>query len=388
MRNSKLKICLTFLVGLTASTHATSLQEALEQLTGDAAKKYVSPIVSGIGADLNAGWYHRAPPAKKFKFTLEGGALGMVSFLDGGTKSFSTNQSFRFDSTQSSTLIGGTIDTTRHVSGSTTLAGIQDSIRVVYAKNFRAALVDTIRSKDFGVSLFGPTVIGTFDDTVKARFTPPAGGIAVNANGIDTIIMIPADTIAIKGVTGILGDLSPLVVPLIAPQLTVGTVYGTNLTLRWLPTMPAGDIGDFSFFGFGIQHNPAVWLGTSIPVDFCVGYFHQELKVGSLFDASTNAYGVDVSKQFGWRIFNVTPYAGFQYETSTMSFHYDFKQSVKDPTTGKVNTTRIPVKFDLEGENNTRLTAGLSIRLLFLNLNADYNVAKYPSASIGVMFGI
>ena len=95
MRYSKLKICCILLAGL-ATANATTLQEAIQQLTGEAAKKYVGPIVSGIGADLNAGWYHRAPPAKKFQFTLEGGLLAMGSMLDGGTKSFNVNQNFRF----------------------------------------------------------------------------------------------------------------------------------------------------------------------------------------------------------------------------------------------------------------------------------------------------
>jgi hypothetical protein len=31
---------------------------------------------------------------------------------------------------------------------------------------------------------------------------------------------------------------------------------------------------------------------------------------------------------------------------------------------------------------------GLSVHLLILNLNADYNFAKYPSMSVGLMLGV
>lgn len=188
----------------------------------------------------------------------------------------------------------------------------------------------------------------------------------------------------LTGVTGILHDFLSFPLPLVAPQVTLGTVFGTNLTFRWLPTMTIPDIGDFNFFGFGIQHNPAVWLGRSLPIDMCVGYFHQDMTVGNLFDASTNAIGLDVSKQFGWRLLNVTPYGGVQWESSSMTFHYDFQ--AYDPTTG-VNMPE-HVQFDMTGENSFRATAGLSIHVLILNINADYNFAKYNSVSAGVMIGM
>ena len=40
-----------------------TLQGALTQLNGEGAKRYVSPIVSAFGANMNAGWYHKSPSA-------------------------------------------------------------------------------------------------------------------------------------------------------------------------------------------------------------------------------------------------------------------------------------------------------------------------------------
>jgi hypothetical protein len=55
-------------------------------------------------------------------------------------------------------------------------------------------------------------------------------------------------------VHGLLEDLPAL--PLFAPQLTVGTIYGTQASFRFVPTYDVTDLGDFKYFGFGLQHNP------------------------------------------------------------------------------------------------------------------------------------
>ncbi|MDP3682620.1 MAG: hypothetical protein Q8S01_01690, partial [Ignavibacteria bacterium] len=41
-----------------------TLQETLSNLSNDAAQAYVSPIISGFGANLNSGWVHKSPSSK------------------------------------------------------------------------------------------------------------------------------------------------------------------------------------------------------------------------------------------------------------------------------------------------------------------------------------
>ncbi len=69
------------------------------------------------------------------------------------------------------------------------------------------------------------------------------------------------------------------------------------------------------------------------------------------------------------------------FESSTMTINYAYS------TIGPGNTTITDnISFELEGENTTRLTVGLSIRLLVLNINADYNFGKNNSATAGLFF--
>jgi hypothetical protein len=104
------------------------------------------------------------------------------------------------------------------------------------------------------------------------------------------------------------------------------------------------------------------------------------LEAGSVFKTKATAFGVNASKRLGWGFLNLTPYGGFMVESSSMTFTYDY---FVDTPAGKVPQK---VEFELTGENKTRVTAGLSIKVLIVNINADYSWAKYNSASIGLMF--
>ncbi len=351
---------------------AQDLAETISQLTGTAAQEYVKPITSAFGANMNAGWYNKAPKATKFGIHFEGGAVFMGALLSGGSKTIDVNGTFRFDSTFSRD-IANQIDTSGTYGQGEM---IRDSVAAALSRN------------DNNVRFAGPTVIGS-SDNMKVFLAPSTMNVTVPNNapggsGDTTFaVEVPGDTIELAGVNGILRDLPAL--PLFAPQITLGTVYGTNLTLRWMPTVSTTDeIGDVEFFGFGIQHNPSVWLGTKLPVDLSIGYFTQSLKVGDLFEARSNAYGLNVSKQFGWRFLNLTPYGGLMYESSSLDFEYTY--SYTDPLTGA--SEELPVDFTIDGENSFRTTVGLGIRLMVLNINADYSFAKYPTASLGVMIGI
>jgi hypothetical protein len=167
--------------------------------------------------------------------------------------------------------------------------------------------------------------------------------------------------------------------------MSLGTIYGTQLILRYFPTVELDpQFGDFGYLGFGLQHNPKAYLTIPIPIDMCASFFTQSMTLGNYITASSWAMGINFSKQFGFRLLNVTPYAGLMLEGSKMNFAYDFVIG-NNPVTGEEMVQSID--FDVEGENAGRLTLGASFRLGVLNINADYNIAKYPSMTAGFGFG-
>jgi hypothetical protein len=389
-RIAPLKALLTmtlFLSAMVATAFAqdngSNLEETLKKLSQDAAKKYVSPVVSAFGSNLNGGWFHKAPSAKVFGLDLEVGLVGMGTFFpkDAEYKHFSESGSFRFNSTQATELV------------------VNSNLGL--PAQIQAALVQEITSRDFTVGISGATIIGASDDYIKINFSQQSVTFTDPITLLPRTVTISPDVITLQGIGG-LGDVLANIsfLPFVAPQASIGTILGTRAVFRYFPeiSLPVTDItkdiGKFSWFGWGIQHNPGVFLPTPLPLDISLGFFKQTLKINPsgeiggtvtpIFEASTTAYGITVSKRLGIGILNVTPYAGYLRESSKITFSYDF---TLDP--GTALEQKIPIDFLLEGENKSRFNFGLSFRLLLFNINADYNIlGKYKSITVGVMFAL
>ncbi len=344
------------------TTQSPTFEQTLQRLSLDAAKAYVNPIVSGFGADLNGGWFHRAPRSEMLGFDLEFGAVVMGAFFKDDAKTFSSSGNFSFSQQQAQNLTNFVLTDLSIPAGSR--AAVQNS------------LISQIVAQNFTLSVSGPTVVGAKKDSIRIRFasktfTTPAGPV-----------IVPGQDVTLP-VSGYLENLK--VLPLAAPQLTIGTFFGSQFTFRYLPSYNDKDLGKMTYFGWGIQHNPGVWFGgvDALPLDLSLGFFTQKLKVGNVLETKATTFGVNVSKRLGWGFLNLTPYAGFMLESSTMSFAYDF--SAPDPANNYQPTKIEHVTFDLEGANKSRVVVGLSFKLLFVNVNADYNFGKYNSATAGVM---
>jgi hypothetical protein len=271
-----LTICLAMLLALSVGARAQTLQEQMQKLSVDAAKAYVAPIVSGFGADLNGGWFHRAPSAKMFGFDLEFGGVFM------GTPMKDENKHFQFQ---------GQINPSTDIAEAMAKAAITNYSSLSTTQ--QNLVIGAITSQVFNVALSGPTVVGPKNETV----TLTTGARTINVPGYGNVF-IPATPIPLEGVNGALDGLA--IVPLFAPQVSIGTIFGTQATFRYLPEVQMNsDIGKFKYFGFGIQHNPGIWFPNPLPIDLSVAFFTQKLSVGTLFETKTTAFGVNVSKRFG-----------------------------------------------------------------------------------------
>lgn len=355
-------IFVMIMLSLVFILNAATLEETIQNLSGDAAKSYVNPIVTGFGTNMNGGWYHKSPKAKFFKWDLEFGVVMMGTPFKSADEKFDVNGSFNFNREQAEELLGATA-----------MPAAQ-----------REALLQQIMSQNFTVGIYGPTIIGPEYDELDPENT--AINIAFEEHEISYTYAdqsytqtVGANNIMLP-VGGLMEDIP--ILPLVVPQLSIGTFVGTQLSFRYLPNMETmEELGDVSYFGFGIQHNPAYWSPIPIPVDVSLSFFTQSLKLGSIVEANASTYGLNVSKTFGMKLASVTPYAGLALETSNMIFKYDYILDYSD--LGAPIESQI--KFDIDGKNSSRLTAGLSFRLALLNINFDYNISEYPSYTLGTM---
>jgi hypothetical protein len=349
-------IAILFLFGIlsysgyaqNSSNTGNDINTTIGSLSSDAAKSYVDPIIGSFGSNLNTGWITKAPSPTKFSFSIDLKVMAMGSFISDVPKTFSTTGSFNFTQSQAE-------DIAAQLSSDPTQ---QTLIR------------NQLLSHAWTAHFSGPTIAGSKDEHVVLDFPNQT----VNNQ------LIPPDTL--DNVKGYLGN--PSIFPTPGIQLGIGTVLGTNVAIRWFPKVNVKDLGDFTYWGFGIMHNPAVWFNDQFPVDLALGYFYQDLKVGSIFETKAHMLGIYASKTYG-TIIGFTPYIGLSTESSTTTINYDYGYSIIVNGNPVQQTSNI--NFELDGTNSTAFTVGMAFKLAILNINVDYKFAKVKTASAGLTFG-
>lgn len=325
---------------------AQALKDQLIKLVPAVAEYYLEPLVSGFGTDLNSGWFHRAPRPVLLGFDIEAGVVGMGTFFRNEDKKPGKRIPISFEPIHAIRLAdkAGTM---------------------LPAK--RQQVISELMSQQFTVEIAGVTVIGQMGQDLKIYF--PGTSIAG--------ISIPADTISIP----VSSIKEAQLLPLITPQISIGTIVGTNFTFRIVPKVTIDkDIGAFSYFGAGIQHNPAVWLDSHLPIDIGIGVYVQKMKLDVLGEATASAVSINVSKQIGWGWLNLTPYAGYMRERSNTAISYQYAG-----TSLSGNPVTRTISFDIAGRNSHRFTAGAGITILLANVNLDYSIGEQQAVSAGVM---
>lgn len=347
-----LVLVLVAVVGFNNNIKAQSLEEQLSKLTSSAGKAYVLPIISAFGSNLNSGWVSKLPSSSKLGFHLDLKIIAMGSFFSDEMKKFNASGNFYFTSSQVDQILQASGYSTTHLAYST--------------------LKNELLKTEFNVNFSGPTIVGSKNEYLKIKFP---------GKTVQSYTVQPYE-LAVQEVKGFLDELP--VLPTAAAQLTVGTVFGTNVAFRYFPSIDVQDLGKFSFFGVGAIHNPGVWFPNPLPLDIGVGFFTQTLKVGDIFESTASQFGVYAGKTIGL-IISITPYAGFTFETSKTTVKYNYQSN---QTINGVPVPPTKINFELEGENSSAFVVGFTLKLAAVNINADYKLAKTKTASAGISVGL
>lgn len=302
----------------------------LSKVAGKNAVSYVSPLLSGLGADLNSGFYHSADLHDVLGFDL-GVKLSTVVVKD-------ADKSFNFVLPDQITYSGVTLragtDYDGVVSGSPTALGSKTGKDVV------------VKQSSSYAPLRGKTIMTT----------PP--GFEFKS------------------------------IPLIVPQASIGLPLGFEVIGRFIPTTTVppssfgNPVGKINFVGFGLRHSIDQYIPLC-PVDISVHFMTQKLTLSDnnenkILSGSGTAYGFEVGKS----IAVLTVYGGFQLEKSKWDIEsYQFT----DPAT---NISAQLQGFSVNGRNTSRFHVGLRVLLLVVNIHADYSFATQPviTAGLGVSF--
>jgi hypothetical protein len=212
----------------------------------------------------------------------------------------------------------------------------------------------------------------TFVATSPTGFTPSTFTTATILGGTGTEITSPQGT-KYRGSDGLI---IATYLPFAIPQVRVATL-GTEVIVRYVPTLTFGDVGDETSAGitsYGGRHSVSQYF-AGFPVDLTVGAMYNSIKVDGevSINVTTLTYGVQASKNFSI----LTLYGGAGSENGKMHLVYD-SSDLNNPD---------HVDINLDVERHFRETAGAALRLGFLSLFADANFGTVTTYSGGLRLG-
>jgi hypothetical protein len=322
---------------------------------------YLKPFGEGFGASLNSGWVHSARPHGTFGFNLSLRVSG--AFVPDAKRTFDvTNlalQNIRYANAPGDSPISSTIN-----------GPDEDGARMIAEREVQ--------------------VLGNTETVTIADFNmPPGTGIAI----------VPAPMI----------------------QAGLGIIRDTEITLRYLPPVSMPFDGRVNVLGGSIKHGLNQWIpgGDLFPLDLSLmmGYTTLSMSAGLEVEPDEDPYtrnpyenqpevwdgqsleftsnGFTAMLLAGKNLPIISFYGGAGFESSSTSFKTKGSYPVKmddntqnpdyDPARPLViQRYEDPISLDFSGANTLRALIGMRIRLGIISINADYTIASYPIASVGV----
>ncbi len=208
----------------------------------------------------------------------------------------------------------------------------------------------------------------TYTVTSPAGFNPATFQTATMFGGKGGVVTDAGTGFTYRGSDGFINT---TVVPLAAPQIIIGNIYGTRALIRFVATPSVSNFPKATLWGLGIQHSVSQYFPV-IPLDVAAHVFYNKFTFGDLINFTGTSIGVDASK--GWSILRV--HGGLAWEKSSM-------QATYTPT----NTSIPAVDITMNGANNFRATIGLGLHIVFFSIFADANFGSVTNYSAGIGFG-
>lgn len=217
----------------------------------------------------------------------------------------------------------------------------------------------------------------TFSEDQRT-FTASTDGDFSPASSVETPTVIGDGTGAV--VTGAGGsryvfpggyDLDAL--GLVAPTVTLGSLWGTEMLVRFVDIRINEDIGNLDLLGLGIRHSLSQYWSDG-PLAVSAGVAWHRFRLGDLVDM--DLYTAHIEAGRAWSVFDV--YGGLSLGGGGADLEYTFT----------ANGEELPVDISIDTGTQVQAVVGGTINLLMLHLNADYRVGSQNLLCVGVSLGL
>lgn len=337
--------------------------DQLTQLVAANGKSYLQPLATGFGTAVNSGLYNTAKTHGMLGFDVQ---LKIGMGLAPADKASETTYEFDLSTLDDITFtVQGysiTLDPEQLIDNPITPNVIGGE-----AENFEVNSTYVTEQLRAEVQSQNPSLNESQIDAIMS--------------GMSTQIDEAIDNIAIHSIPGLkslslLEDAKMIPFPFPILQASVGLPLGIEPSIRLIPEfeIPGAlkEIGKISAFGAGVKFDIDRWIPVTLfPVDLAAQVYFQKMNIGDYLNANSTAFNLMVSK----KLLFLTPYLGVGKESSAFTASYK-KDGEK-------------IEFDVDGENETRFTAGLNIKIAVLQLNAEFSKGnKYNAAGLGLGFAL
>lgn len=314
-----LLLLIVITLSVSGNLYSQTLPDQLVKVAGLYGEKYLEPFTNAFGANLNSG------------------------FIGG----------LRLDSKLGPLPVGVNI-----------YAGLKFSGLILNSEDQYFDLTYTDKYKYNGQDVIATFVVKNAP-TVFGNTKAPYADIYVNEAKVNSQQLIG-------------GVANTKFVPLFVPQLGIGSIYGTDVVVRYFPTLSLGNYGRIGFTGFAIRHNFSSYI-PKMPFDIALqgGYqnFNVEKEDGSKI---INANATFINLQLNKNIAMFSIYGAAQLE----NFSIDASYIYTNPYVGE-----IPVNFEQKETGNFRGIVGASFHLFPVVVNTDLNFGKRFIFTAGIGAG-
>ncbi|MDN4166929.1 hypothetical protein QWY31_15565 [Cytophagales bacterium LB-30] len=334
---------------------------------GDAEKiteSYSAPFLKGFGYGINAGWNNTARPHKTLGFDLT--VTVSPVFIPAADEVFTFNNA-EYTSIQLA-------------------PGSSDQISTIFGPQYESGDANIPELQvEFDAGNFEPALAG---ETVTANFPMNAG-------------------------LGFKEDIGYNFVPMPMAQLSVGIVKGTELKLRYVPTIALGDAGEIGMFGMGVKHDFKQWIPGIKHLPFDMSGFIGFTRLKANYGVDSESLGLTLANDgievrnpnnnqaavfssngtviqgfISKKLLFFTPYVGigFQRVSTRLAMEGDYDIHFQNATSQGNVLVNTPLDLKV-AEGSLMASVGAQVKILWvLAMHAEYTVAKYNTFTFG--FGI
>ena len=320
--------------GANAQDNINDLLAAGKADTQRFAEHYIAPASDGLIYAISNGWFNNAKSLRRFGFEIS--IIGNTNFIKDEKKSF----------------------------------------------NMVASDFENIRFEDNSTNKIVPTVFGaSSSETVVLTYDDPIFG------NQEVSVALP----------GGIGSSESSVIPTAFLQASFSPLKGTQVKARFIPKLNFSD-ARLNAFGVGIQQNLLSWLPSNkvLPIAVSGVVAYTKLKSEYDFDTSDVVKGnnqqmtIDANSMVyqlvvGTKLKIINFYGSLGYIRGvTKTKLLGTYRIVNGALSSDELVNPISIKNKISG---MRTTLGANLKLGFFGLNADYTIAEYDSASLGINFG-